>query len=97
LTRSDRPAPPGGDRASVFAKTFREDLRWWVEQDRRTALRVLALIEDVMRDPFAGIGRPEPLKYLDPNTWSRRITDEHRLVYVVAADRVTFVQGRYHY
>ncbi|MEO6447474.1 MAG: Txe/YoeB family addiction module toxin [Gemmatimonadaceae bacterium] len=63
----------------------------------KSALRALALIEAVLRDPFAGVGKPEPLKGLAPNTWSRRITDEHRLVYVVFDERVVFVQARYHY
>lgn len=84
-------------RISVFDPNFREDLRWWVEQDRKVALRILTLIEDVMRDPFAGLGKPEPLKGLGPGVWSRRITREHRLVYLVENDRVTFLQGRYHY
>lgn len=61
------------------------------------ALRVLELIEAALRDPFSGIGKPEPLKGMGPNTWSRRINDEHRLVYVVGHDRITFVQARYHY
>ena len=74
-----------------------EDLRWWVETNRKTALRVMDLIESVLRDPFQGIGKPEPLKGLGPNTWSRRISEEHRLVYVVFPDRVVFVQARYHY
>lgn len=81
----------------MFQPEFREDLRHWVETDRRTALRIFALIEAVMRDPFSGIGKPEPLKYLGPGVWSRRITQEHRLVYVVSDDRVDFIQGRYHY
>jgi toxin YoeB len=55
------------------------------------------LVEAVMRDPFDGIGKPEPLKYLDANTWSRRITEEHRLVYEVYQDRVKFLQARFHY
>ncbi len=84
-------------RDAVFQPEFREDLRYWVETDRRTALRVLTLVEAVMRDPFAGIGKPEPLKYLAPGTWSRRITQEHRLVYLVADDRIDFLQARYHY
>ncbi|MEO6443724.1 MAG: Txe/YoeB family addiction module toxin [Gemmatimonadaceae bacterium] len=74
-----------------------EDLRWRAGTNRKSALRALALIEAVLRDPFAGVGKPEPLKGLAPNTWSRRITDEHRLVYVVFDDRVVFVQARYHY
>jgi toxin YoeB len=65
--------------------------------DRKTALRVFALIEAVLRDPFTGIGKPEPLKRLAPGTWSRRITEEHRLVYLVEHARVQFLQARYHY
>ncbi|MBW1980305.1 MAG: Txe/YoeB family addiction module toxin [Deltaproteobacteria bacterium] len=84
-------------RQAVFQVEFREDLRYWVETDRRTALRILKLIEAVMRDPFQGVGKPEPLKFLGPGIWSRRITQEHRLVYVVSRDRVDFIQARYHY
>jgi toxin YoeB len=85
------------DRIAVFQPEFREDLRHWVQTDRRVALRVLELVEAVMRDPFQGIGKPEPLKYLAPGVWSRRITQEHRLVYLVRDERVDFLQGRYHY
>ena len=85
------------DREAVFQTEFREDLRWWVETDRKAALRVLALVEAVLRDPFEGIGKPEPLKYLGSGVWSRRVTQEHRLVYVVQGDRVDFLQARYHY
>ena len=81
----------------VFQPEFREDLNYWVETDRRTALRIFKLIEAVMRDPFQGIGKPEPLKFLGPGVWSRRITQEHRLVYVVGHNRIDFAQGRYHY
>jgi toxin YoeB len=84
-------------RYAVFQPEFREDLRHWVEKDRHTALRVLALVEAVIRDPFDGIGKPEPLKYLGSGVWSRRITQEHRLVYVVGDERIDFVQARYHY
>lgn len=85
------------DRIAVFQPEFREDLRHWVQTDRRVALRVLELVEAVMRDPFQGIGKPEPLKYLAPGVWSRRVTQEHRLVYLVRDERVDFLQGRYHY
>ena len=68
-----------------------------METDRRMAWRVLDLIEAVMRDPFSGIGKPEPLKYLAAGTWSRRITQEHRLVYLVSSERIDFLQSRYHY
>jgi toxin YoeB len=84
-------------RESVFQPEFREDLRYWVETDRKIALRAFDLIEAIMRDPFSGIGKPEPLKYLSSGAWSRRLTQEHRLVYLVRNDRVDFLQARYHY
>ena len=87
----------GGPRATVFQAEFREDLRFWIETDRRTALRVLKLVEAVTRDPFTGIGKPEPLRHLGPGLWSRRITQEHRLVYLVREGRIDFLQCRYHY
>ena len=85
------------ERQAVFQPEFREDLRYWLETDRRAALRIFKLVEAVMRDPFQGIGKPEPLKFLGPGIWSRRITQEHRLVYVVKRERVDFIQCRYHY
>jgi toxin YoeB len=72
-------------------------LRYWVDAERKTALRLLELVEAVLRDPFAGIGKPEPLEHVALNTWSRRLTGEHRLVYRVFDDRVYFLAGRYHY
>lgn len=84
-------------RAAVFEPEFREDLRYWVETDRRTALRALELVEAILRDPFTGIGKPEPLKYLAPGLWSRRLTQEHRIVYLISDDQITFLQARYHY
>jgi toxin YoeB len=97
VPRKKGPRAEGEARVAVFQDEFREDLRFWVQTDRKTALRVFKLIEDVMRDPFRGIGKPEPLKHLAPNLWSRRITQEHRLVYLVRDERVDFLQGRYHY
>lgn len=84
-------------REAVFHPEFREDLRYWVQTNRKTALRVLRIVEDVLRDPFQGIGKPGPLKYLGPGVWSRRLTQEHRVVYLVSQDRVDFLQARYHY
>lgn len=84
-------------RDAIFHPEFREDLRWWVSSDRAVALRVLALVEAVLRDHARGIGKPEALKYLAPGAWSRRITREHRLVYLVSDDRIDFLQARYHY
>ena len=82
---------------AIFQPEFREDLIYWIKTDRKTALRVLKLVEAVLRDPFSGLGKPEPLKYLGAGVWSRRITQEHRLVYLVGQDRVDFLQARYHY
>lgn len=82
---------------AVFQPEFRQDLQYWIETDRKSALRILSLVEAVLRDPFTGIGKPEPLKYLGPNVWSRRITQEHRLIYVVGDGRIDFIQARYHY
>jgi toxin YoeB len=84
-------------REAVFHPEFIEDLQQWVKSDRRVALRALDIVEATVDDPFSGIGKPEPLKYLAPNTWSRRLTQEHRLVYVVKDQRVEFLQARYHY
>ncbi|MEQ9103451.1 MAG: Txe/YoeB family addiction module toxin [Rhodothermales bacterium] len=76
---------------------FREDLEYWVRHDRKIALKCLKIIEDVMRDPFDGLGKPEPLKFMGSGVWSRRLTQEHRIVYVVMQNRVDFLQARYHY
>ena len=84
-------------RVAVFQPEFIEDLRYWVENDRRTAKRLLDLVEAALRDPFEGIGKPEPLKFLGSDIWSRRVTQEHRCVYLVKADRIEFLQGRHHY
>ncbi|MBI4677120.1 MAG: Txe/YoeB family addiction module toxin [Elusimicrobia bacterium] len=84
-------------RLAVFHPEFREDLRYWVEVNRKVALRALDIIEAAMRDPFGGIGKPEPLKYLAAGAWSRRLTEEHRIIYLISADRIDFLQARYHY
>ena len=81
----------------MFHPELREDLRYWVKTDRATALRALDLIEAVIRDPFEGIGKPEPLRFHLQGCWSRRITEEHRLVYLVRDDMIDFLQARYHY
>jgi len=84
-------------RDAVFQPEFREDLRYWVTTDRRIALRAFDLVEAILRAPFRGIGKPEPLKHLGAGVWSRRLTQEHRLVYLVSDDRIDFLQARYHY
>ena len=85
------------EREAVFHREFLEDLRFWVKTDRNAALRILELVEATLRDPFQGIGKPEALKYVLAGCWSRRITQEHRLVYKVGETRVDFLQARYHY
>ena len=74
-----------------------EDLRYWVREQPRIAEKILHLMAEVIRDPFTGTGKPEPLKGLGTHVWSRRITQEHRLVYKVSDDRIDFLQARYHY
>ena len=85
------------ERHAVFHREFLEDLRFWVKTDRNAALRILELVEATLRDPFQGIGKPEALKYVLAGCWSRRITQEHRLVYKVRETRVDLLQARYHY
>jgi toxin YoeB len=84
-------------RDAVFHPEFVEDLRHWVKTDRRVALRAFDLIEAILRNPFSGVGKPEPLKYLAPGAWSRRLTQEHRIVYLARDERIDFLQARYHY
>ena len=84
-------------RTSVFEPEFREDLRHWVETERRVALRLMEIVESVMREPFQGIGKPEPLKHLGSGIWSRRLSQEHRVIYLVEHNSVTFLKARYHY
>jgi len=84
-------------RDAVFQPEFRDDLGYWIKTDRKIALRAFKIIEDIMRNPFQGIGKPEPLRYLASGTWSRRLTQEHRIVYLVRDERIDFLQARYHY
>jgi toxin YoeB len=80
-----------------FSPQFREDLLWWAKTEPRLWERLWDLIESIVEDPFTGIGKPEPLKHLGSNLWSRRINLEHRLVYRVEQNRILFLQARYHY
>lgn len=84
-------------REAVFDRAFLEDLTQWARTDRRRALRTLKLVDAVLRDPFGGLGKPEPLRGELAGRWSRRIDTEHRLVYQVTDDRVFFLAARYHY
>jgi toxin YoeB len=84
-------------RKLVFHPRGWEDFTYWLNNDRGATKRILRLINEVLRDPFAGIGKPEPLKHSLPGAWSRRITDEHRLVYLVTDKDIVILQARYHY
>jgi len=74
-----------------------EDLTWWVEKDRAQALRIMKLVREIQRDPFSGLGKPEPLKRELSGCWSRRINQEHRLVYQVQEDKIRILACRFHY
>jgi len=74
-----------------------EDLKWWITQDKRVALRIIELLESLPMEPFIGKGKPEALKYRLSGFWSRRVTQEHRLVYEVTEEYVRVVSCRYHY
>lgn len=80
-----------------FHRRAWEDYIYWAENDKKILRRINALIEDVQRSPFEGLGKPEPLKHQLAGFWSRRITDEHRLVYTVEAETLLIAQCRYHY
>ncbi|PIE89044.1 MAG: Txe/YoeB family addiction module toxin [Acidobacteria bacterium] len=82
---------------AVFQPEFKDDLKYWVKTDRKTAFRVFQLIESVMRNPYQGMGKPVILKSLGSAILSRRITQEHRLVYAVVNDQIVFAQARYLY
>lgn len=81
----------------VFTPHGWDDYRHWQTADRAVLKRVNRLIDDVLRDPFEGIGKPEPLRHVLSGAWSRRITEEHRLVYLVDGDDVVILQARFHY
>lgn len=85
------------DRRAVFSTHFLKDMEYWTRTDRRTAIRLLRLIREILKAPFGGIGKPEPLKRELAGLWSRRLTQEHRVVYGVVKNEVRFLQGRHHY
>ena len=103
--RKNKQPPPEPTQASftcfspVFYEQFKDDLRWWANHNKKVYGKVFDLIEDILDgDPFTGKGHPEPLKYMDySGVWSRRIDQEHRLVYRIYHQKIHFLQGRYHY
>ena len=84
-------------RDAIFQREFFDDLRYWALQDRRMLIKLLDLVGATLREPFEGIGKPEPLRHKPAGTWSRRLNKEHRVVYLVLDDRISFLQARYHY
>ncbi len=81
----------------TFSQKAWEEFEYWQGTDRAILKRIFALIRDIQREPFAGIGKPEPLKHQYSGYWSRRINDEHRLIYCIADDSLIIAQCRYHY
>jgi toxin YoeB len=81
----------------IFAANAWDDYLYWQKSDRKVLTRINALIKAIQRQPYEGIGKPEPLKHGLSGYWSRRITDEHRMVYKVDDDSVLIAQLRYHY
>ena len=81
----------------VFTPNGWQDYTYWPSADRATLKRINRLIDDVLRDPFERIGKPEPLRHALTGTWSRRISEEHRLVYLIDSDDIVILQARYHY
>ena len=84
-------------RSLEFDVAALEDLAWWVEQDRTQALRIIRLIREIQKEPFTGLGKPEPLRHDLKGCWSRRVDQEHRLVYQVHSDKIRILACRYHY
>lgn len=84
-------------RSLEFDANAFDDLAWWVQHDRKKALRILRLIQEMRADPFGGAGKPELLKHEFAGCWSRRIDQEHRLIYEVRQDRIRVLACRYHY
>lgn len=81
----------------IFAENAWEDYLYWQKSDKKVLARINTLIKDIRRDPFAGIGKPEPLKHALSGYWSRRINDEQRIVYKIHQDSLLIAQLRYHY
>lgn len=80
-----------------FSSQFKNDLKWWFKNDDKKAEKILDLVTEIMKNPFQGIGKPEPLKYMDSNIWSRRIDLEHRLIYRITETQIDFLACRFHY
>jgi toxin YoeB len=84
-------------RKTAFLPRAFSEFSNWATEDKKIYAKIVTLIKDIDRNPFAGLGKPEPLKYQFAGLWSRRITDEHRLVYKVTEDEVLIISCRFHY
>lgn len=84
-------------RDLVFDHNAFDDLSWWIQQDRKIAIKIMSLVKEIHKNPFLGTGKPEPLKHELSGCWSRRITKEHRIVYQVLEDKIRIVACRFHY
>ena len=84
-------------RVPGFSSQFKEDLGWWFKQNPKKAAKILDMVTAVIQDPFKGIGKPEPLKYMGANIWSRRIDLEHRFIYQINQNQIDFLACRFHY
>jgi toxin YoeB len=97
-TIDESPAVPPSERQAILLREFRNDLAFWIQTHPRTALRIMRIIEEIMADPLGtGIGKPEPLQHDMAGAWSRRITDEHRMVYRIRGTAIVFALARWHY
>jgi toxin YoeB len=85
------------ERAAVFSSHFLDDLEFWVRTDRKVGIRLLRIVRDTLRDPRLGLGKSKPLRRELAGLWSRRLTQEHRVVYEVVEPEIRFLQARYHY
>ena len=81
----------------MFVDESWEDYLYWQKTDKNVLKRINLLLKDISRNPFAGIGKPEPLKHNYRGYWSRRITDEHRLIYKIDKDEIQVIKCRFHY
>lgn len=80
-----------------YERSAGNELRYWLKVNPKKAKKITDLISDILINPTKGIGKPERLKYIDGNVWSRRIDDEHRLIYEITSDTITIKSARYHY
>ncbi len=81
----------------ILEKSAFDDIKWWAENDLKAVKKIVNLINDISKNPFSGVGKPEPLKYDLSGYWSRRITEEHRLVYKSDGEVITIISCRFHY